>query len=207
MEDNYLKQAAQAKAFFLTFDQEVLIRRHRLRADENFLYPVFFGDTYRIHRKTGDFSRLEEGIWQDANSHGEVMTLLDLLCDSREDRRPAGTYRTMQDFGHQFHQDLGEKDPRALLFQSCPEKLRSACEALGGIPFANGDVAFILPVFEDLRMILQFWLGDEEFAPRLRFLWDSNADRYLKYETMYYAVDVLMKRLQALMDISGLSRR
>ena len=35
-----------------------------------------------------------------------------------------------------------------------------------------------------------------EFAPRLRFLWDANADRYLRYETMYYAMGLVRERLQ-----------
>lgn len=195
MEDNYQKQAAQAKARFLTYDQEKLIEKHHLQADAQWFYPVFFGDTYRISRKTGDFSRLSGDEWLDANSHGEVMTLLDLLCDSQENRHSAGTFRTMQDFGHQFHQNLGEQEPRAFLFQDCPEKLCAACQALGGTPFPKGDVAFRIPVFEDLPLVLQFWLGDEEFAPRLRFLWDSNALQYLKYETMYFAVDVLLQKI------------
>ena len=53
-------------------------------------------------------------------------------------------------------------------------------------------------VFEDLRIAVQFWHGDEEFSPRLRFLWDAAADQYLRYETMYYALGLLRTRLQAL---------
>ena len=60
----------------------------------------------------------------------------------------------------------------------------------------GADLAFSLPFFEDLRIALQFWHGDEEFAPRLRILWDANADQYLKYETMYYAAAVIKSRLR-----------
>ena len=55
-----------------------------------------------------------------------------------------------------------------------------------------------MPFFEDLRIAVQFWHGDEEFSPRLRFLWDAAADQYLRYETMYYALGLLRTRLQAL---------
>ena len=91
--DNYLKQAAQAKAYFLTYDQEALIRKLNLAHDEDYLYPVFFSQTYRLSRKTGDLARQGKHGWEDANTHGEVMTLLDLICDSREDRFVSGKWK------------------------------------------------------------------------------------------------------------------
>ena len=42
----------------------------------------------------------------------------------------------------------------------------------------------------------QFWHGDDEFVPRLRVLWDANADQYLRYETMYYAISLIKSRLR-----------
>ena len=81
--NNYLLQAAQAKRYFLTYDQDALIRKLHLPYDEDFLYPVLFSRRYRLSRKTGDLEREENGVWRDANTHSEVMTLLDLICDSK----------------------------------------------------------------------------------------------------------------------------
>lgn len=198
MQDNYQLQAKHAKECFLKYSQQELIENHHLKADETYLYTALFGVPYRINRSTGDMDCYKKDVWTDANSHGEVMTILDLLCDSQETRHPANRFKGMQAFGHQFHQNLGEQNPQAALFENCPEKLGKACSLLGGVPFESGDVAYTIPVFEDLKMVLQFWLGDEEFAPRLRFLWDENALQYLKYETMYYAVDVLISRIKEL---------
>ena len=58
-------------------------------------------------------------------------------------------------------------------------------------------LSFSLPFFEELRIAVQFWHGDDEFAPRLCVLWDANADQYLRYETMYYAIGLLKSRLRA----------
>ena len=193
--DNYRLQAEHAKQYFLTYDQDVLIRKCGLGQDGDWLYGNLLGSTYRISRKTGDLFRREGESWRDASTHAEVMTLLDLICDSREDRRLCGRMKNMSDFGHQFHQELTEKNPVALRYQENPEGLRAACLALGGRPMAVGDVAYEIPLFEDLTIGLQFWLGDEEFDPRLRYLWDENALQYLKYETMYFAVDLLTRRL------------
>ena len=88
--NNYLIQASQAKARFLTYDQQKLIDKFRLKSDEAHIYVNLLWKEYRIHRVSGDMEFLTQGVWYDGNSYDEVMTLLDLLCDSRDDRRCAG---------------------------------------------------------------------------------------------------------------------
>lgn len=202
--DNYLKQAAQAKAYFLTYDQEALIRKLNLAYDEDYLYPVFFSQTYRLSRKTGDLARQGKHGWEDANTHGEVMTLLDLICDSREDRFVSGKWKDMAQFGHTFHQNLlEERDPLAEACQEKPQVFRRWCEALGGKPMPTGDIAYSIEVFDGLPLMIQLWFGDEDFPARARLLWDENALMYLKYETMYFAREVLLSRLKREMEESA----
>ena len=129
------------------------------------------------------------------------MTLLDFVCDSREDRFISGRFKNMADFGRAFHQNLlEERDPNAELFQSRTEDFRKACVALGGKPLPTGDIAYSIEVFDGLPLAVQLWLGDEEFPARLRYLWDENALMYLKYETMYFAKGLLLERLKAEME-------
>ena len=202
--DNYLKQAAQAKAYFLTYDQEALIRKLNLAHDEDYLYPVLFSQTYRLSRKTGDLARQGGQGWEDANTHGEVMTLLDLICDSREGRFLSGKWKDMAQFGHAFHQNLlEERDPLAEACQERPEVFRRWCEALGGKPMPTGDIAYSIEVFDGLPLMIQLWFGDEDFPASLRLLWDENALMYLKYETMYFAREVLLSRLKREMEESA----
>ena len=147
--NNYLLLAAQAKRYFLTYDQAALIRKLKLAYDDDSFYPVLFARRYRLSRKTGDLEREGKDGWQDANTHAEVMTLLDLICDSREDRFVSGRWKNMTDFGRAFHQNLMEqRDPDAEFFQSRPEAFRKACEALGGNPLRAGDIAYSLQVFD-----------------------------------------------------------
>lgn len=195
--DNYLIQAAQAKQAFLRYDQQTLIKKLKLKADEDYIYAELLSQPYRIHRRTAEMARLEQGVWVDANTHSEVMTLLDLICDSREDRYLRCKWKNMQSFGLMFHQNLLEDqhDPYAERFSTDPEAFRRACEALNGVHLPNGDAAYAIEVFDGLPIAIQLWLGDEEFPPRLRFLWDENALMYLKYETMYFAKDLLLRRL------------
>ncbi len=195
--NNYLMQAQQAKRHFLTYDQDKLIAKFNLTADEAFLYVKLLCKQYRLDRKTGDLFRREGTHWQDGNSFEEVMTLLDLLCDSRDDRHLSGRWRSMQSFGLEFHQNLLEnrRDGLADYFDTQPEKLRQACLALNAEPIPGGDMGYAVELFDGLKIGILFWAGDEEFTPRFCYLWDENADQYIRYETMFYAVDLLRQRL------------
>ena len=197
MVGNYLLQARSAKQRFLSYDQQKLIQKFCLEWDETFLYTTRLGRKYRLCRQTGDMDCLTDGGWADSNSYEEVMTLLDLLCDSRDDRFIVGRWKSMESFGLMFHQNLlqDERDPLAERVDREPEALRKAGLAIGGKPQAGADIAFVFEVFDGLPIVLQFWHGDEEFTPRIRWLWDENARMYIRYETMYFAVGLLRRRI------------
>ena len=199
--DNYAITVQRAKALFLEYDQAALARKLKAELDESYLYTAFLSEPCRIHRTTGDISRFTQGSWVADNSFGLVLTLLDLVCDSREDRHPTGNWKNMRDFGHGFHQQmLEQRDPWAERFQENPQAFASACKRLGGEQYPLGDVAYSIPVFEDLKLLVQLWFGDEEFPAQLRYLWDENALQYLKYETMYYAIPLILKRIEENME-------
>ena len=107
--DNYRAQAQQAKDRFLTYNQESIIRNFHLKADETYLYIPMLSQLHRIDRKTGDMERQTEQGWVDANSFGEIMTILDLICDGRKDRFISGQWKNMTSFGLMFHKNLLEK--------------------------------------------------------------------------------------------------
>ena len=131
------------------------------------------------------------------------MVLTDILCDSRPGRRALGGWKSTLDFGYHVHRSLMENGPTSPLekrIDAEPGLLRARALALGGraaegTDAGGADQAYILPFFQDLDLLVQFWEGDEEFQPRLRFLWDAGAGDYLKYETMYYALDLVRRRL------------
>ena len=195
--NNYLIQAQQAKERFLTYDQDALIAKLRIPFDEDYLYVSMLGQRYRLDRRTGDLERLVGADWVDANTFGEVMTLLDLVCDSREDRYLACQWESMATFGLKFHQNLIEDrlDPFAEAIQANIPAFTQVCRSLGGKPISGGDLAFSVDFFDGMDIGIQFWEGDDEFSPRVRFLWDRNALMYLKYETMHFAIGLLRKRI------------
>lgn len=200
--DNYRLQVEGAKKYFLRYDQEKLIRKLKLKADEDYLYTRMLGKDYRIHRSSGTVERLDTD-WTETNAHGEVMTLLDLVCDSREDRFVSGEWQNMNNFSAVYHRSLMEDqgDPFAQNVQDHRDAFCRACEALSGVPGPGGDVSYALPLFDGLPVAVQFWEGDDEFPPRVRWLWDENALMYLKYETMWFALGLLKNRIREQMDV------
>lgn len=196
--DNYKIQAEQAKKHFLTYDQQELIGRCGLRYDDIYLYTEFLSKPYRIHRGTGDMERLEKEKWVDGNSFGEVMTILDWLCDSKENRYITGRWINVVSHGNYFHGSLQEdtSSPYARLFDNDPGGFAAACEALKGERLPGADLSYSIELVDGLRILVQLWHGDEEFPPRLRCLWDENTTRYIRYETTWYAVGVLMERIK-----------
>ena len=192
MAKNYKIQLENAQKFFLTYDQEKLIRKFRLKADENYLYLTMFSAPYRLSRHTGKLERFKQ-TWEDANTFGEVMTILDILCDSKDDRWITSRWCSTQHFGKHIHAGLLEieEDPLATAFDKAPGSFAKACKALGGHPIAGGDEAYAVEVMDGLEIGIFFWYGDDEFPAQLRFYWDENALMYIKYETMHYTLGYL----------------
>ena len=94
-------------------------------------------------------------------------------------------------------------DTFAEIIQASQEEFCRACEALGGTPGPGGDISYALPVFDGLKVAVQFWEGDDEFPSRVRWLWDENALMYLKYETMWFAFGMLRGKIRREMDKEG----
>lgn len=195
--DNYQIQVAQAKKWFLTYDQAALIAKFNLKSDTDYFYIDMLCQSYRLSRTTGDLERLTDAGWVDGNSHSEVMVLLDYLCDSRPDRHLAHSWQTVQTLGNMFHRALLEKrDPFAERIERNPDGFRKACLALSGQPIGGCDIGYCLPFFDELPVAIRFWYGDEDFPPKVQFLFDANVLQYIRYETTYFAVPLVAKRIQ-----------
>ena len=201
LENNYEKMAGKAKALFLTYDQEEIIRRNGLEADESWLYARLLDLDLRLGRRDAALEQREGESWISCPGVNEPMVLLDILCDSKPGRHARGSWRNTLDFGMRVHRNLAESGHASALekrIDTRPELLRTRALAMGGTElgeYGGADYAFILPFFQDLNLLAQFWHGDEEFPPKLTLLWDAGAGDYLRYETMYYALALARKRL------------
>lgn len=203
---NYDLQVDIAKRIFLQYDQEALIRKFRLEADERHIYLNYMNTPCRIDRKDGGVEEYIQNQWKACRSFSTVMTVYDSLCYHQGETAPklAGQWCAVGTFvvtGVTNTETFTKK--YAAIFDGRVEELKSACERLGGAiqpRMAGADVTCEIPVTPFFPVLLQFWEGDEEFPPKLMLLWDRNTDKFLHFETTFYLQGDLLERLKSRME-------
>ena len=199
--NNYAIMEDQARKLFLTYDQAKIIQKSPVNFDESYIYLPVLDTTCRVSRESGHVTWLEQGHWKPSPRQHDTLTVFDYLCDSAPDRTLSGNWRTHAALGSNVHDTLAEKaSPLETIIDQNPCQFIHLCQTLGGKPFPHCDIGFTLQLFPDLPITLQFWHSDEEFPPRLRFLWDMNTNQFIRYETTYYALGLIQARLMKLMN-------
>lgn len=203
---NYDLQVDMAKEIFLQYDQETLIRKFQLEADGDWIFLTYLHTPCRIRRKDGRVEEKRQGSWQECRNFGTVMTLYDLLCYHQGPTKPtlAGKWCAVGTFvvtGVTNTETFTGK--YAALLDGRLDKLKAACEALGGTlqpRMAGADLTCLFSVTPFFPVLLQFWEGDDEFPPKLLLLWDRNTDQFLHFETTFYLQGDLLERLYSCMQ-------
>ena len=196
---NYEKMAQGARDYFLTKDQESMIRLWDLKHDEENLYVRYFSQDLAISRRTGRIMPEEQGGYPLLRQVNETMVLFDFLCHASERPKASGEWASISNLGGiigSYHQKSLSDSRTSGMFEGKTEELKKAAEILQGIPFPVGDASFCFPVFEDFQILLQFWDGDDEFPANILFLFDKNALQYMHYETLWYVMNSLTDRLK-----------
>lgn len=196
--DNYARALEYARGLFLQWDQAAMIERCRLCHDEDNLYLNFLGDPWRIERASGRAWRIGREEAQANFSQG--LSIYDYLC--RREPLPAlsGRLCPVNALPHVAQSNPNTTDyhqPHADFFQNHIPALKQALQEAGIGSFPKGDAACLFPVFDGFNAVFQFWEGDEEFPPSVRFLWDENAQGFLKYETLYYVMGCFLEKLRS----------
>lgn len=201
--DNYKIQAENAKRDFLKYDQEKMICKFGLESDSLYLYLKFFSSAYRINRRTGEVeSGWERGGYTGEAGYNEIMSIFDVLCCSNDHPVLSGEWSAVTNLRHTIQGSSGHSrlfDSYAREFSGKSNELKRVCEMLKGKPAEVGDVSFIIPVFDFLPVMFQFWEGDDEFASQLRLLWDHHTLDFLHYETTYFIAFYLLERMKSMM--------
>ena len=178
---------------FLTYDQEMIIRKLSLEADEEYLYLTFLSFSYRVNRRNGGIQWLDRtaGRWREAQ-YNDAMTIYDLLCCSKEGCRISGEYVMLQNLASvasgTVYAGKGILEQEAKWFDHRDREVAAACQRLGGIREERGDVAYRIPVFGNLCVIFRLWDSDEEFPAQLQFLCDRNMLDFMHYETVWFLI-------------------
>ena len=180
---NYDQVIENWRLKFLEMDQEELIRKFQLEADEEFLYIIYFSKRFRIDRKNGF-------ITEDGKSPGfdTVMNIYNTFYYSAAHPVASGNLvafrqvKRVYPFEAAYRRTIISRLQE--LFAGKTEELRKACEALGGTLLPQGDVGYVLPVFPFLNIAVLFWDKDEEFEAQANMLFDSEITEFMHEENV-----------------------
>ena len=182
-QSNYDQVIENWRLKFLEMDQEELIRKFQLEADEEFLYIIYFSKRFRIDRKNGF-------ITEDGKSPGfdTVMNIYNTFYYSAAHPVASGNLvafrqvKRVYPFEAAYRRTIISRLQE--LFSGKTEELRKACEALGGTLLPQGDVGYVLPVFPFLNIAVLFWDKDEEFEAQANMLFDSEITEFIHEENV-----------------------
>lgn len=182
-QSNYDQVIENWRLKFLEMDQEELIRKFQLEADEEFLYIIYFSKRFRIDRKTGF-------ITEDGKSPGfdTVMNIYNTFYYSAAHPVASGNLVAFRQVKRVYPFEAAYRRTIIFrlqeLFSGKTEELRKACEALGGTLLPQGDVGYVLPVFPFLNIAVLFWDKDEEFEAQANMLFDSEITEFMHEENV-----------------------
>ena len=182
-QSNYDQVIENWRLKFLEMDQEELIRKFQLEADEEFLYIIYFSKRFRIDRKNGF-------ITEDGKSPGfdTVMNIYNTFYYSAAHPVASGNLvafrqvKRVYPFEAAYRRTIISRLQE--LFSGKTEELRKACEALGGTLLPQGDVGYVLPVCPFLNIAVLFWDKDEEFEAQANMLFDSEITEFMHEENV-----------------------
>ena len=182
-QSNYDQVIENWRLKFLEMDQEELIRKFQLEADEEFLYIIYFSKRFRSDRKNGF-------ITEDGKSPGfdTVMNIYNTFYYSAAHPVASGNLvafrqvKRVYPFEAAYRRTIISRLQE--LFSGKTEELRKACEALGGTLLPQGDVGYVLPVFPFLNIAVLFWDKDEEFEAQANMLFDSEITEFMHEENV-----------------------
>lgn len=197
MSDNYIRQVLHSRELFLRYDQETMIRKFQLSADESYLYLPFLDRTYRICRKTGRIDT--DGV--ECLDYNIAMTIYDILCCSKTAPVLAHQWCSLGSLqvtpSSPSDQTFLKKYETA--FAGKADLLKDICAKIGGTSphlTAGADVCWEFQLFPFLPVQFRFWEPDDEFPAQIKLLWDKNTLDFMHFETVYYAMHALMKTLE-----------
>lgn len=203
---NYDLQVDIARRIFMGYDHSRLIRKFSLKSDECWIYLTYLNMPCRISREHGGIQLSKGGEWRECRSYDTVMTIYDLLCHHTGEHAPPllGQWCPVGNFiVTGITNTDGYTGKAARMFDGHVDRLKAACEAMGGtlLPrMAGADVTCRFQVTSFFPVLLQFWEGDEEFPAKMLILWDRNSMNFLHFETTFYLQGDLLQRLRRIAE-------
>jgi hypothetical protein len=152
---------------------------------ESGLVIHYGGKLYHVRHPEGEINpweAKEQGGWVEITDQILILQYLTEVCGVP----PSGKWISYRELpwgnNHYASFKLEAMDPLAKRFGSSSAEFELACQKIGGIKLAMGDLAFAIPVFPKLQLAIILWQADEEWPARANILFDATASMHLNTE-------------------------
>ncbi len=81
---------------------------------------------------------------------------------------------------HQIPTDLISRQ-----FNNDLQKFKKQCGSLGGNPVQMADAAFTFPITPDIPVAVLYWIGDDDFSPEAKILYDRSVAEILSLDILF----------------------
>lgn len=195
--DNYAMVCEKWRKLFLEMDMEDLARRFNLETDEGALYITFFCERFRLDRRTGMITSIDDP--EKRLRFNTLMSIYHLFYYSKPEAKINGTFipfrqvKGASPFDPAFQRTVLK--PLAETFSGHQDLLEQACRQLEGRPIRQGDVGYVINAFDPIPLTVIFWDGDEEFSAQANILFDADITDFLHEETVVCLASEFADRL------------
>ena len=195
--DNYEMTCEKWRKTYLGMDQEELIRRFHLEHDDQASYIVYYNEKYRIDRKNGMITLVDDP--EKRISFNTLMSIYNLFYYSKPQAKVRGEFVPFRQVKRAAPFDPAFKrmviNLLAETFSGRSGLLEKACLALNGRPIHQGDVGYEIQAFDCVPVTGVFWDGDEEFSAQANILFDADITDFIHEETVCCIGSDLVRRL------------
>lgn len=136
----------------------------------NIIKIAHFNDIYAVHTETGAVEPKPKQLL-------EEILIIKYLCEAQGMEGPGSDYLAFQQLpcgGHHIKAFKAEvTNVLVNAFGANFSEFKARCEALGGVPAKDGDIAYVLRFFPKISVKVIIWEADEEFPAASNFLFDN----------------------------------
>lgn len=202
---NYEIACLKWQQVFVNMDKERLMELlPEIKIEGDYLTIYHFGRKFGVHIETGEIIAMEDDL---PISISEKFNIYLLFHYVKPGARVKGKFVTFEKLKNtsQFKPAFVKSvlEPFANTFAGHMDKLKEACEKIGGKRIKASDMGYEINAFECIPIQFLFWDEDEEFEARASMLFDLGSTDFIHEESIVTIASVGVDRL---IQVAGLNK-
>ncbi|MBU5335118.1 DUF3786 domain-containing protein [Intestinibacter bartlettii] len=202
---NYESACLKWQEVFVKMDKQKLMEiLPEIKIEGDYLTIYHFGRKFGVHKQTGEIIAMEDDLPISVSEKFNIYLLFYYVKPYAKIRGEWVTFEKLKNtsqFKPAFIKSVLE--PFANTFAGHMDKLKDACEKIGGKRIKASDMGYEIKAFECIPIQFLFWDEDDEFEARASMLFDLGSTDFIHEESIVTIASVGVERLA---QIAGLDK-